>query len=60
MHLKDTLSQRRSVRAAQRRLEHELADFTSPSDRLEIETIASRYSDDDAREVRQILVRLAA
>ena len=60
MHLKDTLSARRTERAAQRRLADELTGFSSPSDRLEIETIAARYSDDDAREVREILVRLAA
>ncbi len=58
--LKDTFAAHRAERAAHRQLEHELAAFTSPSDRLEIETIADRYSDDDAREVRQIMVALAA
>ena len=43
-----------------RQLEHELAAFTQPGRRLEIETIAARYSDEESREVRQILVRLAA
>lgn len=56
----DTLSARRNERAAQRRLADELAGFTTPAERLEIETIAARYSDDEAREVRQILVRQAA
>jgi hypothetical protein len=41
-------------------LEQELAAFSSESDRLEIETIADGYSDDDAREVRQIMMALAA
>jgi hypothetical protein len=61
MHtLKDTFAAHRAERAAHRQLERELAAFTSASDRLEIETIADRYSDDDAREVRQIMVALAA
>jgi hypothetical protein len=61
MHtLKDTLAARRAQRAQHRQLEHELAAFTSASDRIEIETIAARYSDEDSREVRQIMVALAA
>jgi hypothetical protein len=60
MNIKDTLSAHRSERAAQRQLAHELADYTSAADRLEIETIAARYSEEDSREVRQILFRLAA
>lgn len=59
-NLKETLSVHRADRAAHRQLEHELADFSSPADRLELETIADRYSDEDSREVRQILFRLAA
>ncbi len=61
MHtLKDTFAAHRAQRAQHRQLEHELAAFTSASDRLEIETIADRYSDADSREVRQIMVALAA
>jgi hypothetical protein len=61
MHtLKDTFAARRADRAQHRRLEHELAAFTTAADRLEIETIADRYSDDDSREVRQIMMALAA
>ena len=59
MNIKDTLSTHRSERAAHRQLAHELADYTSAADRLEIETIAARYSEEDSREVRQILFRLA-
>lgn len=59
-YLKDTFVAYRADRAAHRRLEHELADFTTPNDRLEIEAIADRYSDEDSLEVRQILFRLAA
>ena len=54
------LADLRHERAARRELEHELASFTSEADRLELETIADRYSDEDSREIRQILFRLAA
>lgn len=57
--LKDTLASHRADRAAHRRLEHELADYSTPNDRLEIEAIADRYSDEDSREIRQILFKLA-
>ena len=58
--LKDTFVAHRADRAAHRQLEHELADYSTPNDRLEIEAIADRYSDEDTLEVRQILYRLAA
>jgi hypothetical protein len=61
MHtLKDTFAAHRAERAQHRQLEQELAAFTSESDRLEIETLADAYSDADSREVRQIMVALAA
>ena len=47
-------------RARHRALERELAGYASPADRLEIEEIVGRYSDDEARDVRQILDRLPA
>ncbi len=59
-HLLKTLAARHEEREAHRQLQRELAAFTSPADRLEIETIADRYSDEDTLEVRQILFRLAA
>ena len=58
--LKDTFAAHRADRAAHRQLEQELAAYSSRADRLEIETIVDRYSDEETREVRQILVRLAA
>jgi hypothetical protein len=58
--LKDTFAAHRAERAAHRQLAHELAAFSSASDRLEIETIAARYSEDDSREIRQIMMALAA
>ena len=58
-NLKDTLVAHRADRAAHRLLEHELADYSTPNDRLEIEAIADRYRDEETLEVRQILFRLA-
>ena len=60
LHLLDTLAAHRAERAEHRHLVEELSAFTSESDRLEIETIVGRYSDDEAHEIREILVRQAA
>ena len=60
LHLFDHLAEHRAERAQHHKLEVELAAFTSPADRLEIETIADRYSDEESREVREILYSLAA
>jgi len=60
LHVLDTLAARRSERAEHRHLVEELASYTSESDRLEIEAILDRYSDEDTREVRAILESLAA
>jgi hypothetical protein len=59
-HFLKTLAARHEEREAHRLLEKELAAFASPADRLEIETIVDRYSDEDAHEVREILVLQAA
>jgi hypothetical protein len=48
---------RRAARADRRALRTELAGFVTPADRLEIELIAGRYSDEESREVRVILLR---
>jgi hypothetical protein len=58
--IKDALAARHADRVHHRELERELAAFSSPADRLEIETIVGRYSDDEAHEIREILVRQAA
>jgi hypothetical protein len=54
-HLFESLAAHRAQRASHRLLEHELAAFSSPSDRLEIEAIADRYTDEETREIRAIL-----
>jgi hypothetical protein len=47
-------------RATRRRLEQELAGYSTPAERLEIETIVGRYRGDDARDVQRILDRHVA
>jgi len=58
--LREALHFDREGRANQRQLERELAAFSTPKDRLEIEEIVARYSDDETRKIRQILHRQAA
>jgi hypothetical protein len=41
-------------------LEHELADYSTPAERRDIEAILNRYSDEDTSELRDILTRQAA
>lgn len=50
----------RDARDRRRELEQELADFSSPADRLEIEEIVSRHSPADADRVQRILDRPSA
>ena len=57
-HLREALHAGR--RAQRRQLERELAAYATPNDRLEIEQIVARYSDDETRQIRQILNRQAA
>jgi len=47
-------------RAARHRLEQELAGYSTPAQRLEIETIVGRYSVEEAHDVQRILDRHAA
>jgi len=58
--LREALHTDRRGRAQRRQLERELAAYATPNDRLEIEQIVARYSDDETRQIRQILNRQAA
>ena len=58
--LVEALHADREGRAKQRQLEHELAAYTTPNDRLEIEEIVARYDEDQTRQIRRILDRQAA
>ena len=55
--LRQAFATDREGRAERHRLERELASYSSPADRLEIETIVARYSDDEARDVQRMLNR---
>ena len=46
--------------AADRKLERELADYSTPAERRDLEATLDRYSDGDTSELRDILVRQAS
>lgn len=59
--MKKLLAQFRQYRAATKarlQLENELAAYSSPSDLAEIDAIIGRYSEEDTREVHEILSRV--
>jgi hypothetical protein len=49
-----SLSDRRTVRLARRKLTDELATFASASDRAELDDILDRYPTEETRETREI------
>ena len=51
------LSHLRTMRRAHQQLSAELATFTSPSDRADLEEILDRHSFEETREIRAILSR---
>jgi len=58
--VRDSLAAHRAHRAdrhQRQELARELAGYSSPTDRLELEEILGRYSDSDTRDVRDILHR---
>jgi hypothetical protein len=52
-----SLSHRRTVRLAHRRLTEELAGFVTPAERAELDQILERHSAEETREIRAILSR---
>jgi len=52
-----SLSHRRTARHAHRQLAAELAAFTSPADRAELDQMLERHSHAETREIRAILRR---
>ena len=58
--LRATYAVRRAEHKRRRKLERELAAFSSPSDRLEIEAIIERYPPGQTTELRDILARQSA
>lgn len=54
-----SLAARRVKRAAHRQLERELADYTTPNDRLELDLLIGQYPESETRELQDILNRQA-
>jgi hypothetical protein len=52
-----SLSHRRTMRLARRRLSAELATFRSAADRADLEQILEQHSPEESREIRAILAR---
>ena len=50
-------SQYRTARMKRLQLERELAAYSTPSDRLELDAILSRYTEEETREINDILTR---
>ena len=50
-----SLSHRRTMRLANRQLSAELAAFSTPADRAELDEILDRYSPDETKQIRVIL-----
>jgi hypothetical protein len=51
------LANRRTMARAHRRLSEELASFRTAAERAEIDQMLSRYSPEETREIREILIR---
>jgi hypothetical protein len=55
--LRSLLAERRLVRQRTRKLEAELASYSTPAERLELEAILSRHSADEVAELEAMLSR---
>ena len=58
--LRDALAARRTERRERQQLERELASYSTPAERLELEAMIDRHSPEETHEVRDILGRQAA
>ena len=54
---RDELRARRAARATRKTLERELASYTTPSERTELDAVLGRYPADEVAEIRQIAYR---
>ncbi len=57
IHVADSFSHHRADRAKRHQLEHELAAYSTPSDRTDLELLLDQYPDAVAEPVREILTR---
>jgi hypothetical protein len=53
--LRTSLSSRRAARRSRQSLERQLASYSTPSDRLDLEAILARHNAEDTREIEAIL-----
>jgi hypothetical protein len=53
--LRGSRTEQAQERAAERALEHELADYTSEKDLTELAAILDRHSDADGEDIRRVL-----
>ena len=57
--LRAQLAERRMVRQRNKRIEEELASYTSPAERLELDAILSRHTAEEIAELEEMLGRTA-
>ena len=58
-NLRTLLAERRIVRQRSKRLETELASYSTPADRLELDAILSRHTAEEIAELEELLSRSA-
>lgn len=58
-NLRTQLAERRMVRQRSKRLESELASYSTPAERLELDAILSRHTADEIAELEAMLGRTA-
>jgi len=59
IHVAESCHHHRADRAQRHLLEHELAAYSTPADRADLEAMLDQYPDADAEPVREILTRQA-
>jgi hypothetical protein len=55
--VRKTVTERRQARQARRRLERDLAEFRTPTERRELDAMLARYPLEETVEVHRILAR---
>jgi hypothetical protein len=58
-NLRSNLAHRRSIRRQQLQLERELASYSSPSDRVELDAMLTRHTAEEIAAIERILNRQA-
>jgi hypothetical protein len=53
----ETVARRRAMRAEQRRLERELAEYRSPAERHELDAILARHTAEEIAPIERIVLR---